>query len=424
MLVVQYFRLLDYSPFEVAMLFLFYESFGFVTNLVGGWLGARIGLDLTMHIGIAMQAVALGLLTVPDTRLSVPRGSKGASGGRRASFWQRPCCHLSCPSSRRARRGQPLFEALANLVVYKALGLDPASHLGAALHFFAKDTAKIFALLVIVIYLMGLLRALLSPERVREFVRGRPDWQARGFAVTLGAVTPFCSCSSVPLFIGFVEAGIPLGVTFSFLIASPMINEVAAVILVGILGWKLAALYVGAGLLVAWVGGIVMQSFRPERWVEEYVWRIQMGQADLAEPDRSFAGRHRYAVTEVTEIVGRIWRWVLLGIGVGALFHGFVPEQWVSANLGGDAWYTVPVAVLMGIPLYSNATGVIPVAEAMLTKGVAVGTTLALMMSVAALSLPEMLILRKVIKWQALALFAGVLAVAFTLVGWGFNVVA
>jgi hypothetical protein len=236
-------------------------------------------------------------------------------------------------------------------------------------------------------------------------------------------VTPFCSCSSVPLFIGFVEAGIPLGVTFSFLIASPMINEVAAVILVGILGWKLAALYVLAGLVVAWVGGVIMQRFRPERWVEDYVWQIRMGEADLPAPDTSFVGRHHYALGEVREIVGRIWKWVLIGIGVGALFHGFVPAGWVSAHLGGDSWYTVPAAVLLGIPLYSNATGVIPVAEAMLGKGVAVGTTLALMMSVAALSLPEMLILRKVIRWPALALFAGVLAAAFMLVGWGFNAI-
>jgi uncharacterized membrane protein YraQ (UPF0718 family) len=317
-----------------------------------------------------------------------------------------------------------VFASLGDLIAFGLLRLQPGTAFGEALHFFVMDVSKIFVLLVIVIYVMGLLRALLSPERVREFVRGRPDWQARGFAITLGAVTPFCSCSSVPLFIGFVEAGIPLGVTFSFLIASPMINEVAAVILIGVLGWELAALYVGAGLLVAWFGGLAMQSFKPERWVEEYVWKIQMGQADLPGPDRSFAGRHRYAVAEVKEIVGRIWKWVLLGIGVGALFHGFVPEQWVSENLGGDAWYTVPAAVLTGIPLYSNAIGVIPVAEAMLTKGVAVGTTLALMMSVAALSLPEMLILRKVIKWQALTLFAGVLAISFTLVGWGFNAIA
>jgi uncharacterized membrane protein YraQ (UPF0718 family) len=315
-----------------------------------------------------------------------------------------------------------VFEAIANAVAFGLLGLDPASRTGAAVQFFIMDVAKIFILLVVVIYVMGLLRALVAPEQVRAFVRGRPDWQARGLAVSLGAVTPFCSCSSVPLFIGFVEAGIPLGVTFSFLIASPMINEVAAVILVGILGWKLAALYVLAGLLVAWFGGMIMQRFRPERWVEEYVWQIRMGEADLPKPDTSFAGRHRYALAEVREIVGRIWKWVLVGIGVGALFHGFVPAGWVSEHLGGDSWYTVPAAVLLGIPLYSNATGVIPVAEAMLGKGVAVGTTLALMMSVAALSLPEMLILRKVIRWPALALFAGVLAVAFTLVGWGFNV--
>ena len=314
-----------------------------------------------------------------------------------------------------------MFELFADLLVYRGLGVAADSHLGAAMHFFVMDVAKIFALLVVVIYAMGLLRAMLSPERVREFVRGRPDWQARGFAVGLGAVTPFCSCSSVPLFIGFVEAGIPLGVTFSFLIASPMINEVAVLILVGILGWKLATLYVVAGLLVAWFGGLAMQAFKPDRWVEEYVWNIQMGKVEFPKPDKSLAGRHRYAVAEVKEIVGRIWKWVLLGIGVGALFHGFVPEAWVSEYLGGDDWYTVPAAVLIGIPLYSNATGVIPVAEAMLIKGVAVGTTLALMMSVAALSLPELLILRKVIKWQALALFAGILAIAFVAVGWVFN---
>ena len=316
-----------------------------------------------------------------------------------------------------------MFESLGNLVAYRLLGLETGSALGDAIQFFVMDVAKIFVLLLVVIYVMGLLRALLSPERVRAFVRGRPDWQARGLAVTLGAVTPFCSCSSVPLFIGFVEAGIPLGVTFSFLIASPMINEVAAVILVGILGWKLAALYVAAGLLVAWFGGIAMQAFRPERWVEDYVWKIRMGQADAIERDNSLLARHRYAVAEVKEILGRIWKWVLIGIGIGALFHGFVPEGWVTAHLGGDAWYTVPAAVLLGVPLYSNATGVIPVAEAMLGKGVAVGTTLALMMSVAALSLPEMLILRKVIRWQALALFACMLAIAFTLVGWGFNLI-
>jgi uncharacterized membrane protein YraQ (UPF0718 family) len=317
-----------------------------------------------------------------------------------------------------------VFEALGDWAAYDLLRLDPASRAGDAVQFFVMDVAKIFVLLVAVIYLMGLLRALLAPERVRAMVRDRPDWQARGAAVTLGAVTPFCSCSSVPLFIGFVEAGIPLGVTFSFLIASPMINEVAAVILFGILGWELATLYIVAGLAVAWVGGLAMQWMRSERWVEDYVWSIRMGDTATPKTDRSLAGRHRFALAQVREIVGRIWRWVLVGIGVGALFHGFVPEAWVTEYLGGNAWYTVPAAVLMGIPLYSNATGIIPVAEAMLGKGVAVGTTLALMMSVAALSLPEMLILRKVIRWPALALFAAVLTVAFTLVGLVFNLLA
>ena len=314
-----------------------------------------------------------------------------------------------------------MFNALANQIVYQWLGMDPASHGGAALHFFIMDTVKIFVLLVLIIYAMGPRRALLSPEKVRDYVRGKPKWLARTLAILLGAITPFCSCSSVPLFIGFVEAGIPLGVTFSFLIASPMINEVAAVILVGILGWELAGLYIAAGLAVAYVGGVVMERFKPERWVEEYVWKIQMGQMQAMAQDNSLRGRHNYAVAEVKEIVRRIWKWVLAGIGVGALFHGYIPETWVSENLAGDNWWSVPAAVLMGIPLYSNATGVIPVAEAMLGKGVAIGTTLALMMSIAALSLPEMLILRKVIRWPALAVYACVLAVAFTLVGWGFN---
>ncbi|HGG59323.1 MAG TPA: permease [Gammaproteobacteria bacterium] len=318
-----------------------------------------------------------------------------------------------------------MFEKLGNLVAWQWLGLAPDSAAGAAVQFFVMDVAKIFFLLVAVIYIMGLLRALLSPEKVREFVRGKPKWLARTLAILLGAVTPFCSCSSVPLFIGFVEAGIPLGVTFSFLIASPMINEVAAVILIGILGWKLAALYIVAGLAVAYVGGVIMEYFKPERWVEDYVWKIHMGESHLPEPDRSLAGRHRYAMGEVREIVGRIWKWVLAGIALGALFHGFVPQGWVAAHLGGkNNWLAVPGAVLLGIPLYSNATGVIPIAEAMLGKGIALGTVLALMMSIAALSLPEMLILRKVIRWPALALYASVLAVAFTLVGWGFNLIA
>ncbi len=317
-----------------------------------------------------------------------------------------------------------MFDAFANVIVYQWLDMDRANSLAASLHFFIMDLTKIFFMLVIIIYIMGLLRAFLSPECVRAVVRDRPQWQARSMAVSLGAITPFCSCSSVPLFIGFVEAGIPLGVTFSFLIASPMINEVAVVILAGILGWKLALLYVASGLLVAWFGGMIMQWFKPERFVEDYVWKIHMNEAVILAPDVTLKGRHHYALTEVKEIVGRIWKWVVIGIGVGALFHGYVPQAWVAENLASGNWYDVPTAVILGVPLYSNATGIIPIAEAMLNKGVAIGTTLALMMSVAALSLPELLILRKVIKWQALILFVGVLSISFMLVGWGFNLLA
>lgn len=314
-----------------------------------------------------------------------------------------------------------MFQALGDWVAYTLLGLSPESHLGQAVQFFIMDTAKIFFLLVVIIYVMGLLRAMVSPERVREYLRGKPVWLQRALAITLGAITPFCSCSSIPLFIGFVEAGIPLGVTFSFLIASPMINEVAVVLLATIVGWKIAVLYVIAGMVVAWLGGIILQKMKPERWVEEYVWKIHMGETPAIEQDTSLAGRHRFAVQEVKEIVGRIWKWVLAGVALGALFHGFVPQSWVSEHLSGGDWWSVPAAVILGVPLYSNATGVVPVVEALLSKGVPLGTTLALMMSIAALSLPEMLILRKVIKLPLIARFVAVLAVSFIVVGYLFN---
>jgi uncharacterized membrane protein YraQ (UPF0718 family) len=317
-----------------------------------------------------------------------------------------------------------MFEQLANLLVYQLGGFSAESHLGSALHFFVMDTAKIFVMLVIIIYLMGLFRTLLSPEKVRDYIRGRSKALARTLAVTLGAVTPFCSCSSVPLFIGFVEAGIPLGVTFSFLIASPMINEVAVVLLIAIMGWKLTLLYVIAGLSVAYVGGVVMERFHPERWVEAYVWKIQMGQVAQPAVDTSLRGRHEFAIGEVREIVRRIWLWVLIGIGAGALFHGYVPQAWAENLTGQYNFLAVPMAVILGVPLYSNAVGVIPLAEAMLAKGVAVGTTLALMMSIAAISLPELLILRKVIRLPGLLLFVSVLTVAIILVGWTFNLLS
>jgi uncharacterized membrane protein YraQ (UPF0718 family) len=315
------------------------------------------------------------------------------------------------------------FEALGDLVAYDLLGLSPDDRLGVAVQFFVMDVAQIFFLLALVIYLMGWLRAFVAPEKVREFVRGKPQWLARSLAIILGAVTPFCSCSSVPLFIGFVEARIPMGVTFSFLIASPMINEIALVMLIYLVGWEIALMYLLAGLVVAYVGGVIMEKLKTERWVEGYVWDIEMagGQQGI-KVDRSLVGRHHTALADVKEIFRRLWKWVLAGIAVGAIFHGYVPQEWVEKHLAGEqAWWSVPAAVLMGVPLYSNAVGVIPVIEAMLLKGVPIGTALALMMSIAALSLPELIILRKVIKWPALIWFVVILAVAFMLVGWLFN---
>jgi len=316
-----------------------------------------------------------------------------------------------------------MFEQVGNWVAHDLLSLRLETQLGAAVQFFVMDTLKIFFLLVVVIYVMGWLRAFVSTERVRQIVAGRPKWQARSLAITLGGVTPFCSCSSVPLFVGFVEARIPLGITFAFLIASPMINEVAVVLLISLLGWEVAVLYVLAGITVAYVGSVVMEWFKPERWVESYVWDIKMRQQqEQIAHTGGFSERHDFAWNEVKVIVKRIWHWIFIGIALGAAFHGFVPEAWVTFYLSdASSWWSVPAAVLVGVPLYSNAAGVIPLVDAMLGKGVPLGTSLALMMSIAALSLPELLILRKVIRWNGLALFAAVLAVAFILVGYLFN---
>ncbi len=313
-----------------------------------------------------------------------------------------------------------MFETLASWLVYDAAGLR-GTPLGDALHFFVMDVTKILALLTLVIYAMGLLRALLKPEKVREFIRNRGNVSSRFMAVGLGAVTPFCSCSSVPLFIGFVEAGIPLGVTLSFLIASPMVNEVAVVVLTTVIGWKMTLIYVATGLSVALIGGFVLERFKPERWVEDYVWKIHMGQAAAIEEDSSLRARHQYAVGQVKEIVGRIWKFVLIGVGIGAFMHGYVPNDLIVSIAGSGSVFSVIGAVLVGVPLYSDAVGIIPIAEVLLHKGVPLGTVLAFMMAVVALSLPEMLILRKVVKWPLLALFAAYLATSFVIVGLLFN---
>jgi len=316
-----------------------------------------------------------------------------------------------------------VFTLLGDLVAYRWMGLDPATRTAAAVHFFVEDVTKIFALLVTVIFVMGLFRSMLSPERVRTYLEGRSRWAAYVMAVVLGAVTPFCSCSSVPLFIGFVEAGIPVGATMAFLITSPMVNEVAVALLLSLLGWKLTVLYVATGLVVGVVGGALIDALRLERWVEAYVWKIRVGAVDLAEARPTLATRVRFARGEVRDIVGRIWAYVLVGVGLGAALHGYVPQDFLARWAGASNPLAVPLAVLAGVPMYSNASGIIPVAEALLGKGVPVGTVLALMMSVVALSLPEMIILRKVLTVRMLGFFAAYLAVSFIAVGYLFNAV-
>ena len=309
------------------------------------------------------------------------------------------------------------FTRLADAVTWGLPGLTAGSRLADAVHFFVEDTSKIFVLLVIVVFVMGLFRTMLAPDRVRAAIEGAPRGTGYLLAVILGAVTPFCSCSSVPLFIGFLEGGIPVGVTMAFLITSPLVNEVAVVILASVMGWKLTAIYVCSGMAVGVVGGVLIDRLHLERYVEDYVWNIRMGALARPETDESFGARVRYAWGEVRDIVGRIWLYVLAGIGVGAVLHGYVPQELFARYAGADNPFAVPVAVLMGLPLYSNATGIIPVAEALLGKGVPVGTVIAFMMSVVAISPPEFIILRKVLKPQMLIFFGGYLTIAFIAIG-------
>ena len=313
------------------------------------------------------------------------------------------------------------FDHLGDWVAYNLLNLSADSALGSAVQFFVMDVTKICFLLGVIVFLIGLFRSLLTPERVRKVVAGRSRAVSYPMAVGLGAVTPFCSCSSVPLFIGFLEAGIPLGVTMAFLIASPMINEVAIVVLAAAVGWKVAALYVAAGLTVGIVGGLIIEFFKLEKWVEEYVWKIQMGETAIQQTSTSLKARLQFAWGEVKTIISRIWIYVLVGIGIGAVLHGFVPQEFFLKYATADNLFAVPAAVIIGIPLYSNATGVIPIVEALMAKGVPIGTVLTLMMSVAAISLPEMIILRKVLKPQLIASFVLILFVAFIGVGYLFN---
>ncbi|MCF8056309.1 MAG: permease [Desulfocapsa sp.] len=314
------------------------------------------------------------------------------------------------------------LEPFSHFFTYSLLGLDRNSHLGGAIQFFVYDTPKVMMLLTLVVFVIGVLRSFFTQERTRKYLAGKREIAGNVMAALLGIVTPFCSCSAVPLFLGFVQAGVPLGVTFSFLIAAPMVNEIAVILLYGLLGWKVAALYLGSGLMIAMVAGWVIGRFKLEHWIEDWVQELRAAEAVVIEEKLTWSDRIEGGREAVRDIVGKVWIYVVAGIGVGAAIHGYVPEEFMAAIMGKDAWWSVPAAVVVGIPMYSNAAGIVPVVEALLGKGAALGTVLAFMMSVIALSLPEMVILRKVLKPMLIAVFIAVVGTGILFTGYLFNI--
>ena len=316
------------------------------------------------------------------------------------------------------------LESFARWTTHTLFSMESGSRLAAAVEFFIFEVPKVLMLLTLVVFGVGIIRSFFTPERTRRILAGKRETAGNVLASLLGVVTPFCSCSAVPLFIGFVTTGVPLGVTFSFLISAPMVNEVALVLLFGLFGWKVAALYLGTGLVIAMVAGWIIGRLKLERWVEGWVYETPVGTAGVAgEALMTTADRVRAGREAVRDIVGKVWPYVVGGIAVGAGIHGYVPENFMASIMGKGAWWSVPLAVLIGVPMYSNAAGIIPVVQALLGKGAALGTVLAFMMSVIGLSLPEMIILRKVLRLPLIVTFAGVVAAGILVVGYLFNIV-
>ena len=316
-----------------------------------------------------------------------------------------------------------LVEPAANFLVYSVFQLPTDSHLGSSVAFFLFEAPKVILLLTIIVFGVGILRSFFTPERTRQMLAGKREYVGNVLAGGLGIVTPFCSCSAVPLFIGFVETGVPLGVTFTFLIAAPMINEVAVVLLFSMFGWKIALLYVATGLFIAITAGWIIGRLKLERYIESWVFDIKIADAQTSAEHITFVDRISYGFNAIREIVGKVWPYVLAGIAVGAVIHGYVPEGLMASFMGKDVWWAVPAAVLLGVPMYSNAAGIIPIVQALVEKGAALGTALAFMMAVIGLSLPETIILRKVLKWQLIGIFVGVVAVGIIIIGYLFNAV-
>lgn len=315
------------------------------------------------------------------------------------------------------------LQLVSNWLIDKIFNLPQGKHLTEALRFFIFEVPKVFMLLVLIIFVVGIVRSFFTAERTRKALEGKSLFTGNVMASLLGIVTPFCSCSAIPLFLGFVESGIPLGVTFSFLIAAPMINEVAVILLFGLFGWKVTAIYIGTGLVIAITAGWVIGRLKLEKHVESWVYEVKAGHAEGEEEKNQTSDRIQAGYTAVKEIVGKVWIYIIIGIGVGAAAHGYVPESFMANLMGKSTWYSVPLSVLIGVPLYSNAAGIIPIVSVLIEKGVPLGTALAFMMAVIGLSLPEMIILRKVLKMRLLLTFAGVVTVGIIIVGFIFNTI-
>lgn len=313
------------------------------------------------------------------------------------------------------------LQALTDFLTDRMFSLQKGTHLTEALRFFIFEVPKVLMLLTLIVFFVGIIRSWFSPERTRRLLAGKRTFTGNVLASMLGIVTPFCSCSAIPLFLGFVESGIPLGITFSFLIAAPMINEVAIILLIGMFGWKTASIYIVTGLVIAIFAGWLIGKFKLEKWVEEWVYKTKFGEGNSFEEKIEFSDRIRYGFNAVKEIVSKVWIYILIGIAVGAGVHGYVPEEYMASLMGKSAWYSVILSVLIGVPLYSNAAGIIPIVSVLIEKGASLGTALAFMMSVIGLSLPEMIILKKVLKLPLILVFIGVVSTGIIIVGYLFN---
>ena len=313
------------------------------------------------------------------------------------------------------------LQPFTNWLIDDVFQLRQGAHLTETLRFFVYELPKVLLLLILIIFLVGIVRSWFSPEKTRKMLEGKKLFTGNVMASGLGIVTPFCSCSAIPLFLGFVEAGVPLGVTFSFLIAAPMINEVAVILLLGLFGWETAVIYVITGLLIAIVSGFVIGKLRPEKQVQAWVYEVKSGDTAENRKPLAFSDRIQYGIDAVRDIVGKIWIYVVAGIAVGAGAHGYVPQDFMVSLMGKSAWYSVPLSILIGVPLYSNAAGIVPVVSVLIEKGASLGTSLAFMMSVIGLSLPEVIILRKVLKRPLIITFVSVVATGIMIVGFLFN---